>query len=52
MEEKKKRKQICFDLDEEIHAIIKSNAALRKITINAWMKSVLWKEIERLKKYE
>lgn len=53
MEEKKeKRVQIAFDIAAEIHAYIKSNAALRMISINKWMMIALSKEIERLKQYD
>ncbi len=49
---KKKRTQMCFDISEEEHRFIKANAAIRGISINLWMHTVLRKEIERLKQYE
>ncbi len=49
---KNKRVQICFDVDEDLHRFIKSNAALRGISITYWITVMLRREIENLKKYE
>lgn len=37
MEEKKKRKQMAFDVSPDIHQKIKILAAMRNISINLWM---------------
>ena len=37
MEDKKKRKQMAFDVSLEMHTQIKILAAIRNISINLWM---------------
>ena len=37
MEEKKKRKQIAFDINPEIHHQVKMLALMRNISINLWI---------------
>jgi len=43
----KRRKQIAFDISEELHKQIKISAATRNISMNLWMHRAI---IERLKK--
>lgn len=45
--ENKKRKQIAFDVSQEIHKQIKLAAFLRNITMNNWLNRAIY---DRLKK--
>lgn len=47
-----KRKMFAFDINPELHKLIKADAALRGISMTLWIEAVLVKEIERKKKYE
>lgn len=49
---KKKRVQICFDLDPGLHRFIKANAAIRGISMTHWISVMLRREVEHLKQYE
>lgn len=49
---KEKRVQVCFDLDPELHRFIKSNAALRGISMTHWISVMLRREVEHLKQYQ
>ena len=48
---KPKRKQITFDISAEHHNWIKSNAALRNISMNLWIKRAIQKEIDFQNQY-
>jgi predicted HicB family RNase H-like nuclease len=51
MKEEKKIVRICFNLDEELHKFIKSNAALRGISMTNWITVMLRREAMALKTY-
>jgi predicted HicB family RNase H-like nuclease len=52
MEEKKKRKQMAFDISPEIHQTVKILAARRNISINLWMARAIQERIDRETKYD
>jgi len=43
----KKRKQLAFDIDPELHKKIKSDAALQGISINLWMAIAIYEKLKR-----
>jgi predicted HicB family RNase H-like nuclease len=45
--QKKKRKQIAFDIDPELHKRIKADAALKGISINLWMAMAIYQKFKR-----
>lgn len=49
--DEKKRKQIIFDVSEEVHRQIKIFAAMRNITMNRWMQKAINERIEKEIKY-
>ncbi len=48
-EKKRKRYQMAFDINEELHKAIKISAVTRNISMNMWMHRAI---IEKLKKEE
>jgi len=52
MTEEKKRKQIIFDVSEDIHKQIKIFAAMRNITMNRWMQKAINERIAKETKYD
>ncbi len=52
MIEKKKRKQMAFDINPEIHRQVKILAAKRNISINLFVQRALIREITRQQKYD
>lgn len=48
----KKRKRMCFDINEEQHKYVKVSAASRGISMNLWIHRAIQKEINRMKQYE
>ena len=47
MIEKKKRTQMTFDIQPEIHHKVKILAAIRNISINLWAQRAIIREINR-----
>ncbi len=47
MNEDKKRKQIIFDIPEDIHKQIKILAAMRNITMSRWMQKAINERIQK-----
>jgi len=52
MNVEKKRKQIIFDVTEDIHRQIKIFAAMRNITMNRWMQKAINERIAKETKYD
>jgi len=52
MTEIKKRKQMAFDINPEVHKKVKVLAALRNISINLWMSRAINDRIEKETKYD
>jgi len=52
MNEDKKRKQIVFDVSEDIHRQIKIFSAMRNITMNRWMQKAIDERIQKETKYD
>jgi predicted HicB family RNase H-like nuclease len=52
MEEKKKRKQIAFDINPKIHQRVKILAAIRNISINLWIARAINDRIAKETKYD
>lgn len=52
MEEKKKRTQINFDIQQEIHTQIKILAAIRNISMNCWLMRAIQDRIAKETKYD
>jgi predicted HicB family RNase H-like nuclease len=50
--EKKKRTQMCFDVNPEVHKQIKVLAARRNISINLWMARAIHERIQKETKYD
>jgi len=48
--EKKKRTQIAFDVNPELHKQVKILAAMRNISMNLWIHRALVREINRQKR--
>jgi len=46
MEEKKKRKQICFDVHPNLHKEIKLIALKENISMNLWIQRVITKALK------
>jgi len=51
-EEKKIPKRIIFDVPEELHSKVKSEAALRNIPIRKWIIRLIINELTRLESYK
>lgn len=47
MEEKKKRKQICFDIDPNTHMAIKIDAAIKNISMNLWLMRAIYQALKK-----
>jgi len=47
MNDKKKRKQIAFDVTEEMHQQVKVLAAIKNISMNLFIQRALIREINR-----
>jgi len=45
--EKKKRKQLAFDIDPELHKLIKADAAQKGISINLWMAIAIYEKMKK-----
>ena len=52
MDENKKRKQIIFDINEDIHRQIKIFAATRNITMNRWIQKAITERIKKETQYD
>jgi len=52
MIEKKKRTQMTFDIQPEIHHKVKILAAIRNISINLWAQRAIIREINRQERNE
>lgn len=52
MDDVKKRKQIIFDLNEDVHREIKVFAAMRNITMNRWMQKAINERLIKEKQYD
>lgn len=52
MEQDKKRKQIIFDVSEDIHREIKVFSAMRNITMNRWMQKAINERLAKETKYD
>lgn len=52
MDENKKRKQIIFDINEDIHRQIKIFAAMRNITMNRWIQKAITERIKKETQYD
>lgn len=52
MENKKKRKQLAFDISPEIHQQVKILAARRNISMNLWMNRAVIERIAKETKYD
>ena len=52
MEDKKKRKQMAFDVSLELHQQVKILAARRNISINLWMARAIQERIAKETKYD
>jgi predicted HicB family RNase H-like nuclease len=50
--EKKRRKQMAFDISPEVHQTVKILAARRNISINLWMARAIQERIDRETKYD
>lgn len=50
--ETKKRKQIAFDITEDLHTKIKVLAAQRNITMNNWMQRAIFERIAKEERKE
>lgn len=48
----KKRTQMAFDINPEVHREVKILAAMRNISINLWMARAIRDRIEKEKKYD
>ncbi len=51
MIESKKRKQMIFDISEDIHTQVKVFAAMRNITMNRWMQKAITDRLEKEMQY-
>lgn len=51
MEQDKKRKQIIFNVTENMHQQIKIFSAMRNITMNRWMQKAINERLEKEAKY-
>lgn len=51
MTDKKKRKQMAFDVSQEIHTHVKILAAARNISINLWMMRAIQDRIAKETKH-
>lgn len=52
MENKKKRTQMAFDINPEIHKQVKMLALMRNISINLWMARAINDRIAKETKYD
>ncbi len=52
MTETKKRYQMAFDVNKEIHTQIKILAAIRNISVNSWMARAINDRIAKETKYD
>lgn len=46
------KKRLSFDLEQEIHTMIKTSAALKNMTIRKWVLRAIMKQIEKEKTFE
>ncbi len=52
MTDKKKRKQMAFDISQEMHQQVKVLAAIRNISMNLWVARAIADRIAKETKYE
>lgn len=52
MEDKKKRKQMAFDVTPELHQKVKILAAMRNISINLWLARAINDRIAKEAQYD
>lgn len=52
MDENKKRKQIIFDINEDIHKQVKIFAAKRNITMARWMQKAINERLQKEIQYD
>lgn len=50
--QEKKRKQIIFDVSQEVHTLIKVFSAKRNISMNNWMQRAINERIQKEIKYD
>lgn len=52
MEDKKKRKQMAFDVTQEMHHQVKMLAAIRNISVSLWIARAIADRIAKEVKYD